>query len=284
MKVWTKDGIKFEFLSYNFPLISSKNTLFNEYVVKMKSLPEIKRDYNISYNNIVFLLDYHGIKKRSMKVSSKQISSKKYKRTCLTKYGVDNVSKLQFIKDKKRHRRINFSKNIENFVSLRDVILSSSINIRENNNIDENIKRDLQDLYKICYNYWLNLTDEQKDFLMDKIYSSIESKITNCLDKLNITYTRRFMVGRRFFDIKINNILIDVNGDIWHANPKLYKENDKITFPFKKVKAKHIWQKDKSKKELAESYGYKVFYIWESDIKNLSDDDTINYLAMNILL
>lgn len=283
MKVWTKEGIKFEFLSYNFPLISSKNTLFDEYVVKLKSLPEIKRDYNISYNNIVFLLDYHGIKRRSMKASSKQISSKKYKRTCLTKYGVDNVSKLQFVKDKKRHRKLNLEKNVENFISLRDVILSSSINIKDNNSMDENIKKDLQYLYKICYDYWLNLSDEQKDFLMDKIYSSIESKVTNCLDKLNMTYTRRFMIGRKYFDIKINNMLIDVNGDLWHANPKIYKENDKLKFPFKKVKAKNIWKKDKSKKELAESYGYKVIYIWESDIKDLNDDEMINYITIILL-
>ena len=47
--------IKFEFLSYNFPVISKKNTLFNEYVVKLKSLPDIKKDYLISYKNIILL-------------------------------------------------------------------------------------------------------------------------------------------------------------------------------------------------------------------------------------
>jgi len=93
IKVGDKRDIKYEFLHYNFPVISTKNTMFDEYVVKLKSLPDIKKDYNISYKNILFLLDYHGIKKRTMKISSKQISSKKYKKTCLTKYGVDNISK-----------------------------------------------------------------------------------------------------------------------------------------------------------------------------------------------
>ena len=282
MKVWTKEGIKFEFLNFNFPIISSKNTLFDEYVVKLKSLPDIRKDYNISYKNIIFLLDYHKIKRRSIKTSSKQISVKKYKKTCLTKYGVDNVSKLQSIKNKKSIRKFNTIKSVERFISLRDMFMSNMLTF--NDDMDENVKKDLRELYKSCYSHWLNLSDEQKDFLMDKIYSSIESKITNCLDKLNITYVKRFMIGRKFFDIKIKNILIDVNSDLWHANPSIYKEKDILKFPFKKVRAGTIWRRDQSKKEIAEAIGYKVYYIWEKDIKDMSDDNIINYLAMNILL
>jgi G:T-mismatch repair DNA endonuclease (very short patch repair protein) len=281
MKIWTKDGIKYEFLSYNFPVISTKNTLFDEYVVKLKSLPDIKKDYLISYKNIIFLLDYHGIKRRNMKASSKQISSKKYKKTCTVKYGVDNVSKLQSVKNKKKNRKIDPSKNIEDFKRLNQLFISKTLNLK-NDEIDESVQKELKKLYVSCYKYWLNLSDEQKDFLLDKIYSSIESKITNCLDKLNITYTKRFMVGRKFFDIKIKNILIDVNSDLWHANPLIYKENDSLKFPFKNVKAKTLWQRDLNKKKLAESIGYKVFYIWENDIKDMEDEQIIKYLTENI--
>lgn len=283
MKVWTKEGIKFEFLSYNFPIISSKNTLFDEYVVKTKSLPDIKKDYNISYKNILFLLDYHNIKRRNMKTSSKQISSKKYKKTCLSKYGVDNVSKLQIVKNKKKNKTLHTSINYDTFINLRDLFISNSIDMN-NEDLDENVKIELKELYKSCYKYWSELSDEQKDFLMDKIYTSLETRISNSLDKLNITHTKRFMVGRKFFDIKVKDILIDVNSDFWHANPMLYNEKDIMKFPFKKIKARTIWQRDLNKKLLAESYGYKVFYIWESDIKDLSDDEVMNYLAMNIFL
>lgn len=272
-KIWTKDGIKFEHLSYNFPNISNKNVLFDEYVVKLKSLPDIRKDHNISYKNILFLLDYHKINKRSMKTSSKQISAKKYKKTCLSKYGVDNVSKIQNVK---KVKNINMLDNKESFIKLRESI-SSKINLN-NEDIDINTKRELKKLYKISYNYWLNLNDEQKDFLIDKIYSSIETKITDCLDKLNVTYTKRFIIGRKFYDIKIKNILIDVNSDYWHANPSIYKENDIMNFPLKKIKARVIWHRDLNKKLLAESYGYRVFVIWESDIKDLSDIEIVDYL------
>lgn len=277
MKVWTKEGIKYEFLHYNFPVISSKNTLFNEYVVKLKSLPEIRQDYNISYKNIIFLLNFHDIKVRTMKVSSKQISVKKYKKTILSKYGVDNISKLQSIKDKKKEIRLDFNPNIETLKTLKDIFISKNISLNKKN-LDENIQKNWTKLYKQCHSYWADLNDEQKEYLYDKIYSQIETKITNCLDKLNITYTRRYMVGKNFFDIKIKNILIDVNGDLWHANPKLYQPNDLLNFPFKKVKAKIVWNRDESKNELAKSYGYKVFVIWENDIKDMDDNQIIEYL------
>lgn len=281
VKLSNKEDIKYEFLRHNFPVISTKNTLFDEYVIKVKSLPDIKRDYNISYKNILFLLDYHNIKKRTMKTSSKQISAKKYKKTCLSKYGVDNVSKLQSVKNKKKNKKISIIDNIDKFINLRDLFISKTLNLI-GEDIDDNVKKELKKLYTICYNYWLDLSDEQKDFLLDKIYSQIETKITDCLDKLNVTYTKRFMVGRKFFDIKIKNTLIDVNGDLWHANPMIYNEKEILNFPFRKVKAKTIWQRDLTKKQLAESYGYKVIYIWENDIKDLDDSEVMKYLSYKI--
>lgn len=280
-KILTKERIKYEFLSFNFHDISKKNILFDEYVIKLKSLPDIRKDYNLSYKNILFLLDYHNIKKRTMKSSSKQISSKKYKKTCLSKYGVDNVSKIQSIKNKKNIKKLDFNKNVEIFFNLRDMFISKNLNFNSID-IDQKAKKDFKSIYNICFSYWINLSDEQKDYLLDKIYSQIESKITNCLDKLNITYTKRFLIGRKFFDIKIKDILIDVNSDFWHANPSIYKEDDTLKFPLKPMKVKTIWNRDLSKKKLAESCGYKIFYIWENDIKDMNDDDVIKYLLNNI--
>lgn len=280
-KILDKIKIKYEFLSFNFHDISKKNILFNEYVIGLKSLPDIRRDYRISYKNILFLLDYHNIKKRSMKVSSKQISTIKYKKTCLSKYGVDNISKIKSNKKINIIDKSEINNNIKNFLNLRDIFLSKNFNFNYTN-IDQNAKKDFKIIYKNCYNHWMNLTDEQKDFLIDKNQSKIETKITNCLDILNIGYIKRFMIRKRFFDIKIKKNLIDINGDFWHANPSIYKENDTLKFPFKSVKAKTIWNRDLSKKKLAETRGYKVYYIWENDIKNMSDDDIINYLMNNI--
>lgn len=68
------------------------------------------------------------------------------------------------------------------------------------------------------------------------------------------------------YDINIGNKIIEYNGDYWHANPKIYNEfwinkNNKLT-------ALQIWERDRRKLEFAESKGYKVLTIWESDWKN----------------
>jgi G:T-mismatch repair DNA endonuclease (very short patch repair protein) len=273
----SKKEIKFKFISFNFPIISNKNTLFNEYVIKNKSLPDIKKDFNINYKSILFLLDYYSIKKRTMKISSKQISSKKYKTTCLSRYGVDNVSKLIKIKDKKnKDNSIEIVDKIEIYLKIQEIFISKNFDIDKN--IDPKIKSNIRKLYNSYYHYWLNLSDEQKDYLIDKIYSQIETKVTDCLDKMNISYIKRFMVGRKYFDIKIKNLLIDVNGDRWHANPDIYKEDDKIDFLFKKVKAFNIWKNDINKKNIAESNGYRVLYIWENEIKNMEGNKLLEYL------
>lgn len=63
------------------------------------------------------------------------------------------------------------------------------------------------------------------------------------------------------FDIKHKDVIIEFNGDYWHANPKIYSENDLI----RNRKAKDIWEMDKKKLELAKSHGFRVKVVWESD-------------------
>lgn len=65
------------------------------------------------------------------------------------------------------------------------------------------------------------------------------------------------------FDLTIGNKIIEFNGDYWHMNPNKYHEND-----FNKTKqmtAKEIWDYDTNKIKLAESHGYEVLVVWESD-------------------
>jgi len=283
LKKMTNEKIKFEFISYNYPVISSKNVIFDEYVIKLKSLPDIKKDYNINYKNIIFLLDYYNIKKRTSKNSSKLISTKKYKKTVLNKYGVDNVSKLQSIKEKKLNLKIDPHKKMENYTNIQN-FFNFKDNFFDSKKIDENVKKDIFLIYKNSYKHWEELSDEQKSLLIDKSHSLLETRITNCLDKLSITYVKKFMIGRKIYDLKIKNIILEVNSDLWHANPVIYKSNDVIDYYFKKIKAKTIWKKDLMKKIIAEDNKYKFFVIWENDIKNLSDDDIIKYLINDIFI
>lgn len=274
-----KADIKYQYLLYNHPFISVKNNLFVEYVVKNKSLPDIRKEYGISYNNAIFLLDLFEIKRRDMRTSSKTISVKKYKKTCLEKYGKDNFSKI-----KKNIKKNNFDTIINNNKSLyeqiKDMVYSQKTDILKKALERDNIlKKETSEIYKKYYAYWNNLNDEEKNKLINK-GELLENKISNCLDKLNVTYMRNFTFSRMKFDFKINNnILIDVNSDFWKANPLYYRENDKMNFPFKKIVAKKIWQKDESKNRIMAERGYRVIVLWESDFKNLNDDELLSFLT-----
>jgi G:T-mismatch repair DNA endonuclease (very short patch repair protein) len=64
-------------------------------------------------------------------------------------------------------------------------------------------------------------------------------------------------------------IVVEFNGDYWHANPAKYEPDSILSFPNqKKFTAKEIWERDQMKNSLLENAGYKVFVVWESDFNN----------------
>lgn len=92
-----------------------------------------------------------------------------------------------------------------------------------------------------------------------------------------------FQLDKYSFDFKYKNILIEINGDYWHCNPKIYKPFDinKVTGK----KACDIWKKDKEKINKAKSLGYIVYTIWEQDYRNnpgLTIRHCMNFIHDNI--
>ena len=111
--------------------------------------------------------------------------------------------------------------------------------------------------------------------LHKKFTSNLENKIASLLDEAGILYERQFSIQssshRRIYDFKVGNLLIEVNGTYWHADPRVYKSND-FHQTIKKT-AKQIWEQDEKNRVLAELNGYKVLVIWEIDTINLSAGD-----------
>jgi len=87
------------------------------------------------------------------------------------------------------------------------------------------------------------------------------------------------MSDRKFqFDFIIGeDILLEVQGDFWHANPKIYGGSKKQLYPVQHKKIKL----DIIKNAYAKEYGYKIFYIWEDEINrgDFSVIDQIESLA-----
>ena len=105
--------------------------------------------------------------------------------------------------------------------------------------------------------------------------SGIHKKVCEFLNELEIEHTIEFYIKgdnkRCFYDIKVGNILIEVNGDYWHANPNFYKAKDLLSFHGTLFTAEEVWNLDKEKEELAKSNGYNVLYLWETDINKFPE-------------
>lgn len=74
------------------------------------------------------------------------------------------------------------------------------------------------------------------------------------------------------FTIPILKLIVEFNGDVFHANPKIYKINDRPN-PFnREITAGEIWEYDKHKIKVAKKErDFDVIVIWEYDYKNNLD-------------
>jgi G:T-mismatch repair DNA endonuclease (very short patch repair protein) len=68
--------------------------------------------------------------------------------------------------------------------------------------------------------------------------------------------------------------IIEVNGDYWHFNPKIYHAESTQKLRNKSILAKEKWAYDQNLIEEMEHLGYKVLVVWESELKHELDKTT----------
>ena len=110
--------------------------------------------------------------------------------------------------------------------------------------------------------------------------NGIERTVFNYLKNRNVNVKYSVILASYQFDfgIKDERILIEVDGDYWHGNPKLYNEDGSNG----KRKLNEIqWNKkskDIEKTKWAESRGFKLIRIWESEINDGTFKEKLNKL------
>ena len=109
-----------------------------------------------------------------------------------------------------------------------------------------------------------NSLQSQSKCKKNKIEQAVEQKLID----LGLKFKYSKILHRKYqYDFIINNdILLEVQGDYWHAN-SLFYGNKKYQKKLNK-RQKYKVLIDKKKKVFAEEYGYRIFYIWENEIKN----------------
>jgi len=335
--------IRYNTLCLKYDYKFTKKYLEEQYINKRWSLPDFKKEHGLPYKQTEFLLLYWGIIRRNIKESCNDKRRDKCKSTCLLRYGVDNISKIEGIKEKKRKKFYNnygvdnifkdeeFKKNMNSIMlnkygklrltnpekikeyyknlSEGDKYKLSLLNSKRSfifwdNVSDEKLKewkiKKAESIAKYWKNapeekkkeigkkfgeaikkWWNSLSDEEKNkiimrnmknLLNNNFTSKLEKRVNNILCDWKITYVSQFISGYYSFDFLIGKkILLEVNGDFWHANPLIYKKEDIMPFPGKSMTVKQIWAKDNNKKKYAEGRGYKIIYIWEKDMKKMDE-------------
>ena len=62
-------------------------------------------------------------------------------------------------------------------------------------------------------------------------------------------------------------VVVEFQGDMWHANPAKYQPDDHPHIHHPGITAADIWAYDEHKRKTAEEQGYRVLYLWESDYR-----------------
>ena len=251
-------------------------TLMNKYgVTNVFQLEAVKEKIKAS------LVEKYGVE------YSMQLDSFKEKRvkTYLEKYGVDNPSKLPANREQAKrtteekygnanYRNIEQQKktNAKKTKAERDAIIQKRINF----NLEH---------YGVATTFAIHPSYKSISKLSNRIKAIIDNHgVKNYESEFRIDYFDESLNCHRFrrYDFKFGNVLLELNGDYFHANPLKYKAKDVLRIHHKDIEVQSIWNDDLLKKQLAESYGYKIVYLWEADMKKMNDNELYNWLCQNI--
>lgn len=100
--------------------------------------------------------------------------------------------------------------------------------------------------------------------------SSVEDKVANFLEEIGLPFQRSKPIrGERGTFVACvdfllpDNVVLEVQGDYWHANPQVYPSG-----PIHASQRKSV-QNDIRKHEELTSLGYLVVYVWEAEVNRL---------------
>lgn len=187
----------------------------------------------------------------------------KYQQTVQKKYGVNNVSQSEIVK--KRKILVNQERyGVDNPFQREEVIALT--------------KQTLLEKYGV----------ENARFIARKQQGSLSSphrKVSEYLTSISVQHRNEepnlfpkmsTKINRKYSpipDIWIEhlNLVIEIYGNRWHANPEMYHASDKIKLFHGYSTAQEMWDWDAARVAHIKSFGVSVIILWEEDIKKRFD-------------
>jgi len=254
--------------------------------------------------------------KKNYSIRGGEINEKR-RQTSKTRYNVDNVMKLDVIKDKVKKSlkfktgyefalQSEFSRNkyketcLDKYgfdnPSKSDLIKrKKEIKCLSNYGVTnwfktkesrDRLNKSLKEIYDVYNASQLGKGTYSK--VSQNIFWKIYNRIPNDLREKSYfaELNREFVITENntnnhyFYDFVISKIklCIEFNGDRWHANPKLFNYDDK-PMPFIDKTSSEIWEKDKLKLDSLRERGFEIYIIWESELNENTVDNLIKIIT-----
>lgn len=146
------------------------------------------------------------------------------------------------------------------------------VNSKKSLNLDNFVRLYGEEGEQKCIEHWSRMRAPYSK-VSQELFSRIDEKIGDSYGTLYYQ-TKNQEFGRLdvntqyyFYDFAIpdKKLIIEFNGDLYHANPTIYSETDVPKFRGNKKTAKELWEKDERKTKFAESLGFRVIIVWEKD-------------------
>jgi G:T-mismatch repair DNA endonuclease (very short patch repair protein) len=283
-----------------FPSVSIE-AVVQRYLVEKSSPREIGLEFNIPPSLVRSLVELSGAVKRG-RSQAKQTASYKncVKNTLQSRYGVDNPSQIDEVKQKKIATSLKNTGFVNRFCD--PTIRAGAEKLAVEKTWTPEWRRGyyhtLQEKYgvdniarvrEIAQRSWESnririskLTTEERFTLtaaarearlgLGGFSSKIELRVGEVLNDLGVTYTSHAHISKYYLDFLVEllerKIIIEVQGSFWHAWPEKYKPSDLM--PVMNITAQDIWDRDAQKRKRLEDLGYEVHYIWEHEMDRAS--------------
>lgn len=244
-RAWTIEEIDFLKNNYKNNVASMKyiseqlNRSYRSVQQKTVKLGLTSKRQKLTTNDVKFILD--NINTLSIEKLSEQLNvDSKTIRTVLKTHNVSNPRSVKMTSKAWSNEETQYL--INNYHVKSYAILSDELN-RSRKSIESKAIR-------------LNLGHKGRP---KQDISSAEILCRNLLSSLNLEFKTEVRIKNFYIDFMIDNVCIEVQGDYWHCNPKIYST------PVSNVQKRTI-EKDARKKDYLESLGYTVIYLWEYDL------------------
>ena len=238
--------------SYGIHIRNSHETRFSKgYIENTKATCREKfgADYANSKESSIFgkaeeaIFKEHGVRNNFQRQDCKQ----KIKETFLVNYGFENASSCPKVKQKRKNTfltRYGYS----NPGQVPEFINKQKLSRRQNNSSCYNSP--------LANNFFSRLLENIKN--TEHIYYAKKGREYCVMSKDKELYFYDFVDTDK-------KKCIEFNGNYWHANPQMYKED--WVNPHSHKTAKQIWERDKKKVDtIKQERNYDVLIIWEKDI------------------